>query len=190
MLNPAPSFTDFQLRDLITIAILIVQCVAIYYGPIRAVRVARDADNRANRLREKGEIFAALMKTRQFRLDRDHVTALNLVQVHFHDDQKILAAYKAYIRLMKPEHNDLVSDRNDAFLDLLYSIAKSLEYTEDKKDVADLGYSPQGWIDDQNTMRKLHTLLVELLENKRPLGISNFAPPGQNAPHNPFPPSP
>jgi len=37
------------------------------------------------------------MKTRRVTLSQEHVTALNVIQTEFHDDEKAIAAYKRYI---------------------------------------------------------------------------------------------
>ena len=186
-------FWTFQAKDLVNVLILIVTAWAVYYGPIRAVRVARQEETKAAKIREKSEIFATLMKTRRFQLDPEHVAALNLIQVYFGDVPAVLAAYKAYIRLLSRKaipgvaDESLWKERDDAFIDLVFEIARALGYPQDKKEIEQLAYSPEGWANDNATIRKLHSLLVELFEQKRALPITPVVRPSD---FNPFPPPP
>lgn len=186
-------FWFFQAKDFLTLGILIITAIAVYFGPIRAVQVARQDEATAAANRNKAEIYASLMKTRQFQLDREHVLALNLVQVYFHDEPAVLAAYKAYIRLLAREYTPNVADasvlreRADAFIDLVYEIARVLGRQHDRKELMDLAYSPQGWSDDEIAARGLRKLMVELLENRRALTVQPATHPVIAAP---FPPTP
>lgn len=186
-------FWTFQAKDVVSFLILLVTAWAVYFGPIRAVQVARREETLAARVRQKAEIFATLMKTRRFQLDPEHVAALNLIQVFFGDEPAVLASYKAYIRLLSrraiPGVTDgsLYQERDDAFIDLVFEIARALGYPQDKKEIEQLAYSPEGWANDNATIRKLHLLMVELFEQKRALPIT---PMVKQSEYNPFPPPP
>lgn len=186
-------FWVFQAKDLVNILILLITAWAVFYGPIRAVKVAREQETQAARVRQKAEIFATLMKTRRFQLDPEHVAALNLIQVFFGDEPAVLAAYKGYIRLLSRKaipgvaDESLWKERDDAFIDLVFEIARALGYPQDKKEIEELAYSPEGWANDNATIRKLHSLMVELFEQKRALPITPMVKPSE---YNPFPPVP
>ena len=190
---PDASFWTFHASDAIHILILIATIVAIYRGPIKAVQVAREEQNADLRRRQQEDVYASLMKTRRFQLDPQHVSALNLIQVYFSDVPSVLTAYKNYIRLLYRELTPGVSpashfkERDDAFIDLVFEIARSLGTSQDKKEIEELAYSPRGWADDQETVRKLHHLLIELLENRRAMSVTAAIPQG---PENKFPPPP
>ncbi len=184
-------FWAFQARDVVNFLILILTAWAVFYGPIRAVQVARREEAVAARARQKAEIFASLMKTRQFRLDPEHVAALNLIQVFFADVPDVLSAYKHYIRLLYRraqsgvDANNLEKERDDALIELVSEIARASGYPQDKREIDQLSYSPEGWANDNATIKKLHSLLVELLEQKRALPITPIIPT-----NSPFPPRP
>lgn len=186
-------FWTFQAKDMVSIGILLLTAWAVYYGPIRAVKVARQEETKAMLLRQKSEIFASLMKTRRFQLDAEHVSALNLIQVYYGDTTTVILAYKAYIRLLSRreipgvENASLWKERDDAFIDLVFEIAKSLGYSQDKKEISELAYSPEGWANDNDTIRKLHSLLIEIFEQKRAIPITPIVRPSES---NPFPPAP
>lgn len=186
-------FWAFQAKDWINILILVVTGVAVYIGPIRAVKIARQEEERAQKTKQKADIFAALMKTRRFQLDPEHVSSLNLIQVYFGDDAAVLAAYKAYIRLLSRRAIPGVADesfwkeRDDAFIELVYEIAKALGSSQDKKEIESLAYSPEGWANDAATSRKLQSLLIEVFEGKRAVPITQFV---NTKAFDPFPPPP
>lgn len=186
-------FWAFQAKDIVNVLILVITAWAVYYGPIRAVRVARQEETKAAKVRQKSEIFASLMKTRRFQLDPEHVASLNLIQVYFGDEAAVLASYKAYIRLLSRRgipgvaDESLYKERDDAFIDLVFEIARALGYSQDKKEIEQLAYSPEGWATDSATIRKLHGLLIEIFEHKRALPITPVVRPPEV---NPFPPAP
>ena len=62
-------FWCFQLRDLINTLVLVATVAAIYLGPIRAVTITRDNDERREKRRREIEIFFNLMRTRRAILD-------------------------------------------------------------------------------------------------------------------------
>lgn len=186
-------FWAFQAKDMIGILILLITAWAVYYGPIRAVQIARKEETAAALIRQKSEIFASLMKTRRFQLDAEHVASLNQIQVFFSDVPAVLASYKAYIRLLSRRSipgvadESLYKERDDAFIDLVFEIARALGYQQDKKEIEELAYSPEGWANDNNTIRKLHSLMIELFEHKRALPITPIV---RQPERNPFPPAP
>ena len=187
-----PSFWAFQAKDWLNTLILAVTCFAVYYGPIKAVSAARQQEAAAQKTKRKFEIFASLMKTRRFQLDPEHVASLNLIQVYFADHGAVLKTYREYIKLLSRKaipgvaDESLWKERDDAFIDLVHEIAKSIGFQYDKKDLVELSYGPQGWANDQDTVRKLHALLVDVLEHRRALPVAPFL----NAQNSPFPPQP
>lgn len=187
----ASTFWNIQFKDIINFAILLVTCWAVYIGPLRAVRLARKEENHALKAQKKAEIFATLMRTRNLQLAPEHVFALNLIQVYFHDADKVLSAHKAYIKmffggldLARPE---VAKDKDDKFVELVYEIAVELGFKHDKKELQDLAYSPVGWANDELTLAKLRHLMIELLENKRGLAVTPLV---SRATESPFPPPP
>lgn len=185
-------FWAFQAKDIVNIAILVVTCWAVYYGPIRAVKISRQQETEAQKLGQKSAIFASLMKTRRFQLDPEHVSSLNIIQVYFHDEPEVLRSYKEYIKLLSrrpsPDFSSesLVNERDDAFIELVASIAKSLGFSQDKREIQELGYSPEGWANDRDTVRKLHFLMAEIFEGRRPLPVAPF----MQVNNSPYPPAP
>src|SRR5688572_28732942 len=93
----AESFWTFKITDVVNALILMATIVAIIYGPIKAVEITRRLDREREALGRKRHVLATLMRTRRTSMHPDHVGALNLVQLEFHETPKVLAAYRAYI---------------------------------------------------------------------------------------------
>jgi hypothetical protein len=174
-----------QFRDWLNVAILVVTAIAIVVGPIMAVRVSLRFEESREKLRRKYQTFHALMRTRRVTLSAEHVTALNVIQTEFHDDEKVIAAYKKYIdHLAGPlppasdegAHKRVFDDRDDAFNEMMSEIGKHLGFSLDKRELAKYSYAPQGWVNVEAEQSAIRQLALELLQGKRPLPISPFQP--------------
>lgn len=129
-------------------------------------------------------------------LSPEHVTALNVIQTEFHDDDRVIGAYKKYIdnlgMTLPPSSNDdarnkFVEDRDDAFNEMMFEIGKHLGFTLDKRELAKYSYAPQGWVNIEAQQNAVRQLALELLQGKRSLPISPFQP---SPTASKFPPAP
>ncbi|WP_332700445.1 DUF6680 family protein [Devosia sp.] len=180
--------------ETLNVWILVVTVAAIIAGPIAAVVVTRWGDGRRETRRRKSEILSALMKTRPMRLSFEHVAALNLIQLEFHGENEIQAAYGNYVAHLNQEMpkegvalDKFVELRADLFIELLHSIGKHLGFGFDKRDLAKLSYGPVGWENDENSIRMLRSLSVDVLTGRQALSV--IMRPSA-APSTMFPPPP
>lgn len=181
-MGPEHSFWFMQFKDVLTLLVLGATIIAIYYGPIKAVRITRDNDEKREKRRRQYAVFHDLMKTRRFNLAPEHVMALNLVQVEFYGYEKIDNAYRTYIALLHgkfPAANDPEAERfwqtkQDALYNLMHEIAEELGYKYDKRDMERLAYGPQGWQNDEEQQRALRSLLIDLLAGKRAFPVVDW----------------
>ena len=189
-------FWCMQFKDWLNVAILIVTAIAIVVGPIVAVQITLRFEASREKLRRKYQTFHALMRTRRATLSPDHVTALNVIQTEFHDDDKVVAAYKKYIDNLaaglqsganEEAVKKFVEDRDDAFNEMMFEIGKHLGYSLDKRELAKYSYAPQGWVNVETEQGAFRQLVLELLQGKRPLPIIPFQP---SPSANKFPPPP
>src|SRR2546429_5549830 len=143
MTNCHGGFWCMQFKDWLNVAILIATIIAIIAGPIAAVIVTRKHDVAREKLRRRHDIFNRLMMTRRVALSADHVTALNVIQTEFHDDDKVIASYKKYIDnlaipLVAGATEDVtkrfVEDRDDAFNEMMFEIGKHLGFSFDRRE--------------------------------------------------------
>lgn len=171
----------------------LINLIAIVAGPILAVVVDRVRQGRADTHGRRLAIFRSLMRTRQLRLDPEHVGALNLVDLEFYGRMNVINAYSAYMdHLGSPlpttddGHERFFDQRDDLLVKLLYEMGKDLGLQYDKHDLKKLAYGPIGWAKEQETQRQNMVLFNELLAGKRALPITPMQPPAMN----PFPPPP
>jgi hypothetical protein len=190
-------FWCMQFKDWLSIAILLATIAAIIIGPIAAVKITLRHELRRELLRRKYETFHALMKTRRVTLSQEHVTALNVIQTEFHDDEKVIAAYKRYIdNLAGPglapgsdseTVRKFLENRDDVFNELMFEIGRHLGFVLDKRELAKYSYAPQGWVNIETEQNAIRHLALELLQGKRPLPVAPFQP---NPAAAKFPPPP
>jgi hypothetical protein len=196
-MNCPEGFWCMQFKDWLNIAILIITAIAIVVGPIVAVQITLRFEERREKRRRKYDTFHALMRTRRVTLSPDHVTALNVIQTEFHDDDKVITAYKKYIdnlggpALPTGSSNEavrrFVDERDDAFNEMMFEIGKHLGFALDKRELAKYSYAPQGWVNIEAEQNALRQFALELLQGKRPLAITPFQP---SPSANKFPPPP
>lgn len=152
-----------------------ITIAAIIAGPLLAVWVTRFHDHRTRVREQRLSVFRSLLKTRQTRLDPEHVGALNLIEIEFYGHEAVVTAYSNYINHLssaipnESQQDRYFRDRHDLFMALLHAVGKQLGYKFDKLDLDRRGYSPVAWMDDQDRMRKNAALLTELLEGRRAL---------------------
>lgn len=172
--------------------ILLATIFAIVYGPIKAVKITRQMDDARAKENRRVEIFRDLMRTRQIQLNVEHVYALNLIDIEFYGEDKIVAAHRAYMNHLNTSlpavdaQDKFFEDRRDLFIDLLHAIGKAVGYDFDRRDLGKFGYVPAGWGNEAERQRYLQHLFIEVLENKRPLPVTPMVAPNAN----PFPPPP
>jgi hypothetical protein len=167
-----------------------IMVVAVLVGPIIAVLITRFNDNRREIKTRQLSILRSLLKTRQVRLDAEHVGALNLIELEFYGVDSIVHAYSSYISHLSSIPVEAAQDnfyrvRVDLFSALLHAIGNHLGYRFDKLDLDRRSYSPIAWVDEQERARKNAALLTELLEGKRSLPVFNLI-----VAQNQFPPPP
>jgi hypothetical protein len=93
---------------------------ATVIGPIAAVQAQKWVEKFRERRNEKMRVFAALMYTRGTRLSLEHVQALNRIELAFHKDPKVMAAWRAYLdnlsQTVTPENQTYVWGERDRLL--------------------------------------------------------------------------
>lgn len=197
-MNCPDGFWCLQFKDWLNAAILVVTVIAIVYGPIVAVRLTQHGEEERERIRRKYQTFYNLMKTRRVTLSGDHVSALNVIQTEFHDDEKVIDAYKKYIdnlagpSLPEGSNEDAIrrhiEARDDVFNEFMFELGRHLGFTFDKRDLAKYSYAPQGWANLENEQAALRRLSIELLLGQRGLPIAPFQPSPSASKYPPAPP--
>lgn len=174
----------------------VVTIFALFLGPMFAVFMTRWLDDRRFKQSRRLEIFKTLMRTRQIRLSADHVNALNLIEVDFHNCGPVLIAWKEYrknlfgsvlpVTATADEQQNFLQIRNTLLAKLLDAMAKALKIEIEQLDIFEGGYYPVGWQQSEATQQGIHQYLLEVLSGTRALPITAFI----GTPQPPYPPRP
>lgn len=172
---------------------------AIFAGPIFAVIATRIIDSRRERRERRLGLFKTLMRTRGARLNQDHVGALNLIEIEYYKEQRVLTALEKYMqhlndRRSNQTHTDVeiwLKNSDHLFTKLMYEVAKSLGYEIEQLQILTGGYSPQGWAEVEERGANIQKKLLAFLNGEIPLPIRGTVSGSTNfeVPPN-FPPPP
>jgi hypothetical protein len=182
----------------------VLTLIAIFAGPISAILVSRHLDARKEQRDRQMDIFRTLMRTRRTPVWADHVGALNLVEIEFKDDSKVIAAWKALFEHFAARHvrapNEQIAEamtpeeagqRNQRFDErlgterqkllakLLHAIAKRMRFNAEQLDIFEGGYTPQGWEDVETEQRLIRQFALEFLAGRRsvPVAVMDYSNP-------------
>ncbi|MFH1997720.1 MAG: DUF6680 family protein [Patescibacteria group bacterium] len=161
--------------------------LAILLAPLLAVQVQKFIENRKDIKNRKLQIFKALMATRATPLYPAHVEALNMIDIEFYNDKKIVDTWKLmhdnfYNYPKDPKAQDYnarlttCSEKsNDLLADLLYEMSIVLGYKFDKVLLKRGCYIPKGHGDFQLEQDFIRRSLVDLFIGSKPLPIKVVA---------------
>jgi uncharacterized protein DUF6680 len=161
---------------------------ATFLGPVFAVLVSLQREQMREARNRRFMIFRALMATRGNPTIREHVDALNLVEVDFYGFKKVQDAYRPYLAHL----NDVTPDPrwNDKRLDLLAKLLRELseamKMPVSEIDIRNGGYSPKAW--DNTTRNEIDQWTLRLTKGKEALPINIVGVPQQPPPSEPPPP--
>ncbi len=166
----------------IGVVLTIVTIVAIYQGPISALKIQRKLDEERESRNRKLTIFRTLISNRVIRLSPAYVQALNLIDVEFTGD----SAEEQAVREAWKELHDLYSSfkttpnaedkSNDLNATLLSAIGKVLGYNFDKVYLKKGGYYPEFLVNTEQEQHALRRLLLEVLDGtgRRKIPVATF----------------
>ena len=160
-----------------------INIAAIILAPVVSVIVGQILQNRAKKRQDKMEIFKALMTSRVYGWTNASVYALNLIEVVFAKDKKVISQWKRYYDVLSVEKPDaaqrekMIKER-DALLEV---IAVSLGY----KDNVTLrtiqnSYQPVGLADMLKKQERYQDNQLELMERFMSLVPKTNTEEGQN----------
>jgi hypothetical protein len=157
--------------------------IAILLAPLVAIQIQKYMENNREKRNRKMNIFRTLMATRGFPLNPQHVEALNMIDIEFYKNQKVVDTWKLlldnYLNFPKDPKEPNFQSRLDACVkasnellaDLLYEMANALNYSFDKVHLKRGVYIPKGHTDiivDQEIIRRS---LVSVFLGQLPIPI-------------------
>ncbi|MAX50629.1 MAG: hypothetical protein CMH22_01455 [Methylophaga sp.] len=182
----------------------IIMTAAVILGPILAVQAQKFIERTQEKKNRRMALFKTLMSTRAERLNRDHVQALNMIDIEFYGrllpflktryqtrkEQAVTHAWKSYNSHLnqKDEYESLeqwIKKGDELFTNMLYAITQSLNYDYDKVQLQRDCYRPIAHGNIENTQLAILDGLDQLVNKGRPLPmyVVNF-PPQEQADNN------
>lgn len=164
----------------------IATVIAILVGPILAVLATRLVDDRRSHHFRRWEIFRTLMRARRSQTSQDFVGALNLVEVEFSKNARVVARAKDFIQLFnsKPPQDDagwrqLEVDRDTRLARLLDAMGQSLGVSMEQVDIMTGGYAPQVWGNVEYEKQLIRRGLIRVLSGQGALPVE-IQPPSES----------
>lgn len=158
-----------ELLDYLTIS-------AILLGPILSVQIQKLLERQKENRSEKIQIFRTLMGTRGNNLTKEHVQALNQIDLVFEDKkyQSVRLAWGEYLDNLNQRFDGnhfsiWLSKNEDLLANLLYQMGLALGYNYDKVTIKRNSYTPVGYSNVERENQSIRTGLIELLDSKRAL---------------------
>lgn len=163
----------------------IIMVLAVFLGPVVAVRLTRFLDDQREVRERKLQIFKTLMATRAYTLAATHVEALNRINLEFEPkkkhERKVLYAWKEYLDLLGKRNlpAELWDEKRvDLLVELLYHMALALKYDFDKTQIRNGTYAPVAHGKIENQQEAIRQGVIDILEGKRvlPMHVTNLNP--------------
>ncbi len=163
---------------------------AIVVAPILAVQVQKFIKGKKEIKRRKMQIFGTLMTTRANPLLSQHVQALNMIDIEFFGEKKVIDAWKllldsytSYPQDAKDQNyqtqlNLSMQKSGDLLIDLLAEMAKSLNYSFDKVHIKRGAYLPKCHVDYIGDQEFIRHALVGVLSGQVPIPVKVVNMPG------------
>ena len=135
----------------------IINIIAIIVSPIVAVIIGQTLQDKIRIRADKIEVFKTLMISRGMGLSLESVKALNIIEIVYSDDKKVLNQWKIYhdkLRVENPDETELgkIKTERDKLLEVM---AKSLGYKDKITwETIQNPYIPDGLIDNMNQQQQ------------------------------------
>ena len=157
---------------------------SVLAGVLAGFVLTRWYDDWREKRARKLDIFRTLMATRADTVNTAHVNALNRIDLEFYgnkkEDKEVTEAWKIYHDHLKirPGMNPSnewkdrwVEKQIELFLDLMHKMALSLNYTFNKSQIKNSGYSPIKYETLENEHSKIRQGVIAILEGERSVPI-------------------
>lgn len=167
---------------------------AVLIAPVVAVQVQKWLELLRETCRRKAHLFRTLMTTRGARMSRDHVGALNMIDIEFYGrgiwplpirwqtraEKETVESWKVYhdhLNTLGPTPSDeersaWFREGEKLFTDLLYAMAKGLGYHFDKVHLKRGIYTPQAYYDAEIATLILRDNLAKILRGEQSIPIT------------------
>jgi hypothetical protein len=162
----------------------IISILAIIAGPIIAVRVQKKIDLATEARKRKLDLFKTLMATRAAVVSAEHVRALNMIELEFRDNKKIIDAWIEYHDHLNQQFTQetfqVWSEKSrDLLANLLREMGTSLGYQFDNVRIKKGAYLPQGLGVWELAGQAIRDGAVKILTGQSPIYVAPYQAPPQ-----------
>ena len=177
-----------EARDWITV-------IAVILGPILAVQAQKILEEIRDKRRRRLDTFKTLMATRAERLSREHVRALNMIDIEFYGrrvggtrfqtrlEKSVTNAWKNYNQHLNERQayaslEAWLKRSDELFTKLLYEMSQALHYDYDEVQLRRDCYRPEAHVTLENTQLSVLGGLQQVLNGERsiPMAVTYFPP--------------
>lgn len=151
-------------------------------SPFLAVYAQNEIERRRAKRGRKRALFEALMATRGETLSVDYKRAVNMIELVFHDDRKVIDAWHNLFDSYVEQATDDVptsvvigQKRTAALKNLLMEMATVCGYKFDERTISRGYYTPQAHGAYENEMNRLRAGLLRLAEGGANLRVEQVA---------------
>jgi hypothetical protein len=190
---------DMTTKDWITV-------IAVILGPILAVQAQKFLESIREKRNRRLSLFKTLMSTRAERLSREHVQALNMIDIEFYGrrlfgtryqtskEKKVTNAWKNYNDHLNQKNSydtveSWVRDGDTLFTRIMYEMSIALGYDYDEVQLKRDSYRPEAHVNIENAQLDVLTGLASVLKHERsiPMAVTyfpNMQPPPEQGDEN------
>jgi len=145
-------------------------------GPISAVQIQKLLERNRSSYKRKEDIFKELMATRGSILSKEHVEALNRIEIEFGSSKKyknVIEAWKVYFDHLCQKTDGEASQvqwnntRFDLHTELLYQMSTSLNYKFDKLAIKRNVYLPEYFAQTEKEQVEIKELIKKILNGSQ-----------------------
>jgi DNA mismatch repair ATPase MutS len=144
----------------------IVQIIAVSIVPLLVWWMGVRWQKRNAKDEAKRTLFFVLMANRKATPNKEWVDALNTIDIVFQDDKKVRKAWREYYDSLD-ERSQYYQERNSFKLDLLSEMANALGYKDLKQTEIDRFYSPNYFLQLQQTQNLLAQESLRVLSHSK-----------------------
>ena len=156
--------------------------IAVLLAPVVALQIQRWLEDYRREQDRKEWIFKTLMATRAETLSRDHVNALNMIDIEYHADKKgtrITGKWREYLDHLgnypkegSEDQRDRWGDKKGEILaDLLMEMSIYLGYTFEKLTIKKAIYIPQAYSDIEFEQTAIRRGVLDIMLGRKPVPI-------------------
>lgn len=150
-----------------------VNVLAILLGPILAVQAQSFIENKREKKQRKLEILKTLIATKSQPQMYEHVRALNLINIEFYGNKKVISAWEKYYNFLsngKTETIEWHNEREDLLTKLLSEILEATRFKFNKSQLAT--YTPKAFFDTEISNNILKEKLKTVLSGETAIHMS------------------